>query len=657
MGKKNHQPINNLAEHVYNGIAYYIWIIVIILMMVIVYLFVKKTYEEMKIVQKSTRELHSIQADIMQDAQFASHIMQKHIKANPYHDIKTDLKRVAKNVTLSKNPVFNGVGFVLTDHQNPYGIIYSFDQKHRLKSQQLAKIFQSKDQTYFKTQWYSKAIKGKTAFVKRAAFKKWFAQEQGYPVSYAFPLYSAEKDKIVAIGLLDLHTDALFQKWRSIINKINLSFFGQLKVFYVGYEFKDSVIPTNKKYIPLNQNSTKPQKRVLKKRCLDNISLSWSFCQGALQKQFSFFNGNIKFIVTFNLLQTIIRIILILFILLVITSFITFKLMQTNITHRLKRLTKPLSDVTAYAKAIAANQSLEQQCNIAKHQHANIYEIKELTESFEKMRLSLKDRLEKESKLQGYQSQLKLASSIQQKFIASEYSNKLYSSEFQYKFRSIFKPAGELSGDIVDSVITHNYIYFLIGDSTGKSVSAAIFSLFILNKFRSLTENLYSPEIIMAKINNFVCEMDADNMFMTAICIRIDLKTDEITLANAGHDEPILIDNQNNACLIKQNQKCDLFLGIQSNMDYCKFQFKAHKIKNLFCYTDGLTEAKNDNNEMFGEEALMDIIANNPDISYSLAHEVLKVVEQFEGKDQAYDDKTILSLQVKPFNNEQNQSS
>lgn len=170
---------------------------------------------------------------------------------------------------------------------------------------------------------------------------------------------------------------------------------------------------------------------------------------------------------------------------------------------------------------------------------------------------------------------------------------------------AMLRPAREVSGDLFDYIVSGDRLIFAIADVSDKGVPASLVMCQVKSLFRLVAGYLESPARMLSVFNNALAENNPQNMFVTMIIGVIDLSDSTLTLANAGHNPPVLV-NDGVATLIRL--KPGLPLGVMTDMDYSDRVFPFTGTDMIFLYTDGLTEATGPTGEQYGETRLVDTI-------------------------------------------------
>ncbi len=178
------------------------------------------------------------------------------------------------------------------------------------------------------------------------------------------------------------------------------------------------------------------------------------------------------------------------------------------------------------------------------------------------------------------------------------------------------KPAKEVGGDLVDFIaLTDKEFAVVVADVSGKGLGAALFMAKLQAIIRSLAPDYKSLAKLVNKINEIFCRDIASNNFASMLIFKGLTEWGSVRILNAGHNPPYIIRQGD----IKEMAKGSAALGIMPDTRFEEqhVDLKAGEI--LFIYSDGLTEARNDRDEFYGEERLRQLIR-------SLSQEEAKVI-------------------------------
>ena len=216
----------------------------------------------------------------------------------------------------------------------------------------------------------------------------------------------------------------------------------------------------------------------------------------------------------------------------------------------------------------------------------------------------------------------------------------------------ILVPAKEVGGDLYDFYIRDEKLFFCIGDVSGKGIPAAMVMAVIRSSFRTSSMMESKPETILSQINDSLTEMNEENMFATLFVGALDLPTGRLHYSNAGHCPPLLIGIDVGYLPLDAN----IPVGLMKGWRYTPQEIIIYPQTTLFLYTDGLTEAERNDNELFGKDRMM---ARARSLTDKEQHSPQYTIEQmtyavnsFIDNNERSDDLTMLAIQYTKENHE-----
>jgi serine phosphatase RsbU (regulator of sigma subunit) len=237
------------------------------------------------------------------------------------------------------------------------------------------------------------------------------------------------------------------------------------------------------------------------------------------------------------------------------------------------------------------------------------------------------------------QSELKFAKLVQEGFLPQKPP-----SFPNYDFAAKMLPAKFVGGDFYDFIpLKNDRLAIVLGDVSGKGVSAALYMAQLLSDFRYLSQTEPTPENLLQKVNQIVCERSRRGMFATAIFLLLDRATNKLTLANAGH-HPALLKGPFNK-IMTVGHSSGIPLGILPEAQYSSEEIQLQKGNTVLIYTDGATEPFNEDKEPFGLIRIYEIMETSPSPK-ELIRELQTSIENFTHKANLQDDLTLLTFKV-----------
>ena len=203
-------------------------------------------------------------------------------------------------------------------------------------------------------------------------------------------------------------------------------------------------------------------------------------------------------------------------------------------------------------------------------------------------------------------------------------------------------PAKEVGGDFFDYyMLDDDNLAIAIGDASGKGVPAAILAMITQVMIKQLLKHESDPSKVLYTLNNQLNENNSESMFITLWLGIYNRTTKKVIFSNAGHNPPLMKVNNEFEYL---NIDTGIVLGIMEDFDYVKEEIQL--MDEMVLYTDGITDASNDNNEMYSEERLLKFF-NGFEGDGDPIRPLVKDISDFTKDAEQYDDMTLLYLKDK----------
>ena len=224
-----------------------------------------------------------------------------------------------------------------------------------------------------------------------------------------------------------------------------------------------------------------------------------------------------------------------------------------------------------------------------------------------------------------------------------------FSDRDEFELFASMNPAKQVGGDFYDFFfVDRNKIAFVIADVSGKGIPAALFMMRSKTAIRSFAEAGGTPEEILIKTNETLCEGNDAEMFVTVWIGILDLATGCMACANAGHEYPAIMHQNGKYELIKD--KHSVALAAMPGIKPKPYEIKLELNDRIFVYTDGVPEAINEKEEQYGTERMLEVL--NTTVGMSMENTLNKVsasVNSFKGEAEQFDDITMLGIEFKKF--------
>ncbi len=208
-------------------------------------------------------------------------------------------------------------------------------------------------------------------------------------------------------------------------------------------------------------------------------------------------------------------------------------------------------------------------------------------------------------------------------------------------------PAKEVGGDFYDYfLIDDDHLGMVIADVSGKGVPAALFMMASKIILQSVAMLGRSPAQILEKTNEAICSNNEAQMFVTVWIGILELSTGKLTAANAGHEYPVFKRPDGSFELYKDRH--GFVIGGMEGAKYREYEMQLVPGSKLFVYTDGVPEATDARQQLFGTERMIAALNAAPDAPpQSILKNVRGAVDRFVGDAEQFDDLTMLCLEYK----------
>jgi sigma-B regulation protein RsbU (phosphoserine phosphatase) len=207
-------------------------------------------------------------------------------------------------------------------------------------------------------------------------------------------------------------------------------------------------------------------------------------------------------------------------------------------------------------------------------------------------------------------------------------------------------PAKEVGGDFYDFFfIDDTHLCFLIADVSGKGVPAALYMMVAKTLLKSEGQRLGEPDQILSCVNKILASDNDSCMFATVFCAILNTKTGDIRFANAGHNPPLIMDAQGIRYL---KPKPGFVLGPMPDTIFETERLALNPGDTLFLYTDGVTEAENEEQKLYGEPELKNALHRAPrkDLA-DLIHFIRREVTRHANGTPQSDDVTMVAIKYR----------
>lgn len=255
--------------------------------------------------------------------------------------------------------------------------------------------------------------------------------------------------------------------------------------------------------------------------------------------------------------------------------------------------------------------------------------------------ISVRNWLEEHDQLVSIQNDLSISGEIQQAILPKIFPP--FPEDPNFDIYASMVAAKEVGGDFYDFFLVDKHrLGFVIGDVSGKGISAAIFMAVSRTLIRATGLKGESVSECMRYVNNLLCKESVSCMFVTVFYGILNTQTGEVKYVNAGHNPPYMLSAEG----IHQVEMTDgVALGIVEDFSFTSKKIQLKKDDKLFLYTDGVTEAFNWEESAYGEEKLENFLSGsqNHSIDQIVKNSFKDVFSFVDGAPQS-DDITLLVI-------------
>ena len=311
-----------------------------------------------------------------------------------------------------------------------------------------------------------------------------------------------------------------------------------------------------------------------------------------------------------------------------------------------KKIVNPINKIRDASKSMVENLENEESIEISV-KTGN--EIEELFDSFKQMYKDVKDYIGKLSTLTAEKerigAELDIAKHIQASMLPCIFP--AFPERKEIDIFATMDPAKEVGGDFYDFfMVDDTHLAIVMADVSGKGVPAALFMVIGKTLIKDHTIPDRDLGEVFTAVNNLLCEANSEGLFITAFEGVLDLVTGEFTFVNAGHEMPFICKAGGNFEPYKIRP--GFVLAGMEDMKYKAGTMQLDVGDKIFQYTDGVTEATNINNELYGMDRLGEILNK---VKLGTPHDILPAIkrdiDEFVGEAPQFDDITMLCLEYK----------
>lgn len=217
----------------------------------------------------------------------------------------------------------------------------------------------------------------------------------------------------------------------------------------------------------------------------------------------------------------------------------------------------------------------------------------------------------------------------------------------EFDIYATMNPAKEVGGDFYDFfLVDDDHLAVVIADVSGKGVPAALFMVIAKTLIKNHAQNKEEPGDVFTHTNEQLCEGNDAGLFVTAWMGILEISTGQFIYVNAGHNPPLLRHAGGGFEWLKSRP--GFVLAGMEGVRYRENVMRLVPGDCLYLYTDGVTEATDGNQELFGEERLLAALNDQPGLPvHELLPKIKGCIDAFVGEAEQFDDITMLGLEYR----------
>lgn len=214
---------------------------------------------------------------------------------------------------------------------------------------------------------------------------------------------------------------------------------------------------------------------------------------------------------------------------------------------------------------------------------------------------------------------------------------------------SRIQPEKEVGGDLYDYfMLDEHSLCLTVGDVSGHGVPAALFMSLCITLLRGLARDCREPEKVVESANQTLSRQNSQDMFVSLFFGIYDIRDGSLSFCLAGHPPPIIIRAADRTCHLCKTDSPDLVTGLMEDISYQSHSARLEPGDTLFLYTDGISEAADNDGNFFGEDGMIRTLEQcHGQDAEKMANAILAAVDKFTNGAEPNDDRTILVLQRK----------
>ena len=273
-------------------------------------------------------------------------------------------------------------------------------------------------------------------------------------------------------------------------------------------------------------------------------------------------------------------------------------------------------------------------------------EIGQLARTIDRMEADIRDYIENLTRVTKEKEQIKAELNVATQIQADMLPRKFppFPERKEFALYATMTPAKEVGGDFYDFfLIDDDHLALVIADVSGKGVPAALFMVVSKTLINIRAAMSGSSSEILGDVNERLCDGNDAGLFVTVWLGILELSTGRLVSANAGHEYPAIKRADGAWELMKA--KHSPAVAVREGMKFREAEFELHPGDSLYLYTDGVAEATNAENELYGTDRMNEALNRHVDEPLEeLLTSMKREIDAFVGDAPQFDDMTMLAL-------------
>lgn len=250
-----------------------------------------------------------------------------------------------------------------------------------------------------------------------------------------------------------------------------------------------------------------------------------------------------------------------------------------------------------------------------------------------------REALASRDKLTSIRNELRIADKMQQSILP-----KIFPKGSNFQLAGTMLPARNVGGDFFDIInCGEGKFGIVIADVSDKGVPAAMFMMSSRTLMKGSAIGNKEPADVLEEVNRLLIEDNETGMFVTVFYCIINTNTGRINFSNGGHNPPLVVKPDGSSMFL--SMESGVALGMFGDIEFVSQNYNLQPDERVVFYTDGVTEAMNDRNELFGNDRLMQVAKENKDLNVEYFNQaIVSAVNEFSRGVPQTDDITCISL-------------